>query len=119
VELSHSADNPYADVFVRLSEVDRNGRSRNVTEGYLRRVDQHGPVRITLHAIAHRFRAATRIRLTVAGGSHPHYARNMGTGQGSLTAVAMKPCTHAIGHGSGETSCLHLPVVASSVTQRC
>jgi uncharacterized protein len=40
VEFEHSANNPHADVFVRLSEVDPRGRSRNVTEGYIRRVDQ-------------------------------------------------------------------------------
>jgi uncharacterized protein len=104
VELQHSADNPHADVFVRLSEVDPKGRSRNVTEGYLRR--------IALDAIAHRFRAGTRIRLVIAGGSHPHYGRNLGTGEPPLTACAMKPCNHVIAHGSGGTSCLHLPVVS-------
>jgi uncharacterized protein len=112
VELEHSADNPHADVFVRLSEVDPKGRSRNVTEGYLRRVDHEKPLRLTLDAIAHRFRAGTRIRLVVAGGSHPHYARNLGTGEPPLIAFAMKPCNHVIAHGCGGTSRLHLPVTA-------
>ena len=33
VELAHSADTPSADVFVRISEVDRNGRSRTSPTG--------------------------------------------------------------------------------------
>ena len=38
VELAHTADNPNADLFVRISEVDvgANGRSRNVSDGYRR-----------------------------------------------------------------------------------
>ena len=31
VELAHSSDNPHADLFVRVSEVDSKGRSRNVS----------------------------------------------------------------------------------------
>ena len=34
IELSHSSDNPYNDVFVRVSEVDAKGRSVNVTDGF-------------------------------------------------------------------------------------
>jgi uncharacterized protein len=66
-----------------------------------------------LDAIAHRFRAGTRIRLVIAGGSHPHYGRNLGTGEPPLTAFAMKPCHHVIAHG---TSCLHLPVASPTAT---
>ncbi|CDO86185.1 hydrolase [Mycobacterium triplex] len=108
VELEHSTDNPHADVFVRLSEVDSRGRSRNVSEGFLRRADQDATVRIVLDAIAHRFRAGTRIRLMIAGGSHPHYARNLGTGEPPLTASAMKPSRHTVAHGASR---LTLPVV--------
>ena len=36
IELSHSCDNPYHDLFVRVSEVDAKGVSRNVSDGYLR-----------------------------------------------------------------------------------
>jgi putative CocE/NonD family hydrolase len=111
VELQHFTDNPDADVFVRLSEVDAKDRSRNVTEGYLRLKTQESPVRIALDTVAHRFRAGTRIKLTIAGGSHPHYARNLGTGEPPLTAFTMRPSNHLVAHGSGGTSQLHLPVV--------
>ncbi|MBB5083608.1 CocE/NonD family hydrolase C-terminal non-catalytic domain-containing protein [Nonomuraea endophytica] len=36
VELGHSSDNPFADLFVRVSEGDAQGRSRNVSDGFVR-----------------------------------------------------------------------------------
>ena len=58
VELEHATDNSHADVFVRLSEVNAKGKSRNVTEGYLRLTDEASPVRMTFAAIAHAFAPA-------------------------------------------------------------
>ena len=78
VELSHSCDNPHNDLFVRVSAVDAKGRSRNVSDGYLSAAPDFGPVRIELDPIAHRFRAGSRIRVLVAGGAHPRFARNLG-----------------------------------------
>ena len=53
VELAHEADNPHFDLFVRISEVDARGRSRNVSDGYRRfNASPDGPVRIELDAIA-------------------------------------------------------------------
>ncbi|MDT5182106.1 MAG: uncharacterized protein QOI29_264, partial [Mycobacterium sp.] len=46
-----------ADVAVRISEVDPNGHSRNVSDGYVRiGGDSSSPLRIELDPIAHRFR---------------------------------------------------------------
>lgn len=100
VELDHESDNPHVDVFVRVSEVDERGRSRNVSDGY-RRLVRHarGTVRLQLDEIAHRFRAGSRIRLLVAGGSHPRYARNLGAGESTIAGRTMKPATHVIHHG--------------------
>ncbi|AQT80717.1 hydrolase [Mycolicibacterium litorale] len=36
IELAHTADTDYFDVFVRISELDPRGRSRNVSDGYRR-----------------------------------------------------------------------------------
>ncbi len=71
VELVHSSDNPYVDVFVRVSEVDAKGRSRNVSDGYRRLGDAPELVRVELDAIAHRFRADSRIRVLIAGSWFP------------------------------------------------
>lgn len=96
VELAHSSDNPHVDVFVRVSEVDARGRSRNVSDGY-RRLDQvAGTVRIDLDQIAHRFAAGSRIRLLIAGGCHPRFARNLGTGEPAISGAAQRPATHTV-----------------------
>jgi uncharacterized protein len=102
-ELAHSSDNPHVDVFVRISEVDPKGRSRNVSDGY-RRLDgtpQDGnTVSLELDAIAHRFRAGSRIRVLIAGGSHPRYARNLGTGEATVTGSRLTPSTHEVHFGA-------------------
>nr|WP_099022742.1 CocE/NonD family hydrolase [Mycolicibacterium palauense] len=103
VELDHESDNPHVDLFVRVSEVDAKGRSRNVSDGYRRLVRGPGPqrVRLELDEIAHRFRAGSRIRVLVAGGSHPRYARNLGTGEPPGEGRRMVPATHVVHHGGG------------------
>jgi putative CocE/NonD family hydrolase len=109
VELAHTCDNPHNDVFVRLSEVDPRGGSRNVSEGFVRLTTDSGTVRLELDAVAHRFEVGSRIRVLVAGGSHPRYARNLGTGESPSSGSAMRPATHRVHHGAGGTSRLLLP----------
>lgn len=111
MELSHTTDIPHADVFVRLSEVGRGGRSRNVGEGFVRLdpENQSGAVRLQLDGIAHRFSTGNRIRLLIAGGSHPRFARNLGTDEPLSTATTLRPCTHII--ALGDNTRLRLPTV--------
>ena len=109
VELSHSCDNPYNDLFVRVSEVDAKGRSRNVSDGYRRGAADSGVIRIELDATAHRFRAGSRIRVLVAGGSHPRFARNLGTSESLVTGRELIVATHTVHLGDGGASRLVLP----------
>jgi uncharacterized protein len=115
VELAHSSDNPYVDVFVRVSEVDAKGRSRNVSDGFRRLTPRPGSesrpatVRGELDAVAHRFRAGSRIRVLVAGGSHPRFARNLGTDDAPVTAQRLATATHVVHHGADAISRLLLP----------
>ena len=91
--VAHATDNPHADLFVRLSEVDPDGRSRNVSEGFLR-LDPNtatGDIRLELDAVAHRFAAGNRIRVVIAGGSHPRWERNLGTDDDPATSTRMAP----------------------------
>ncbi|KAJ5676808.1 uncharacterized protein N7477_002441 [Penicillium maclennaniae] len=79
--LMHRSDPPIADLFIRLSEVDACGVSHNITELYraldpLR--DMTKPLTLNLQDCAHRFKGGTRMRLIVAGGSFPMYARSLG-----------------------------------------
>ncbi|WP_019927064.1 CocE/NonD family hydrolase [Nocardia sp. BMG111209] len=114
VDLDHSTDNPHADLFVRLSDVDGQGRSRSITEGYVR-LDperEEGPVIVRMRPTAHRFEPGHRIRLIVAGGSHPQFARNLGTGENPGTGSELRPSTHTVQYDAQHPSCLVLPVVS-------
>jgi putative CocE/NonD family hydrolase len=113
VELFHGTDNAFADIFVRLCEVDPKGRSRNLGERNVRLdgAKEGESVRLQLSAIAHRFRPGTRIRLQVSGGSHPQYARNLGTGESQAQGTSMAPSHRTICHGAGGISRVRLPVV--------
>ena len=109
VELAYETDNPHFDVFVRLSEVDPNGRSRNVSDGFGRFSSApDGPIRLELDPVAHRFSVGSRLRVMVAGGCHPRFARNLGTGEPAISGRTMRPSTHTVRHG--RTSTLALPV---------
>jgi uncharacterized protein len=113
VELTHSADNPYVDLFVRLSQANADGESTNVADGYRRctRREPSSPtqVDVELDAIAHRFPAGSRIRVIIGGGSHPRFARNPGTGEEIATAVRLVAVKHFVHHGAGGLSRLILP----------
>jgi putative CocE/NonD family hydrolase len=111
VQLDHHTDNPHADVYVRISDVGPDGLSRNISDGFVHMSEfADGPLRIELDQTAHRFRAGHRIRLLIAGGCYPRFARNFGTGEPLGTATRMVPVTHTVVHGDGGQSQLILPV---------
>ena len=107
VELAHSCANPHNDLFVRISQVDAQGGSRNVSDGYLAAAPPSGTVRVELDAVAHVFTAGCRIRVLVAGGSHPRFVRNLGTGEPLSAATTFATARHTV--GLGEESRLILP----------
>lgn len=108
LELAHTSDNPHNDLFVRVSEVDDKGRSRNVSDGYICGASDSDTVTIELDAVAHRFRAGSRIRVLIAGGSHPRFVRNLGTGEPLAAGRRLRPATHTVHVGEG-ASRLRLP----------
>jgi len=103
------AEREYADVFVRLCDVDEKGISRNVVDG-IRRLRpetvpaadvQVGPdgvlaVEVEMYPTAYRMLAGHRIRLQVSGGSFPRYARNFGTADPFGTATTARRCRFEI-----------------------
>jgi uncharacterized protein len=110
VELGHQTSNPHADVFARVSIVESNGKSRNVTEGFTRLdpAAASGPVELMLDPTGHEFGVGERIRLILAGGSFPRWERNLGTGEDPATSAAHAPSTRSI---ALDRSRLVLPVV--------
>ncbi|UPL01799.1 hypothetical protein LCI18_012733 [Fusarium solani-melongenae] len=111
VNLEHSTDRPYADLFVRLSEVNAKGKSHNVTEAFTRLPVERDSrsVTISMRHIAHFFPAGSRIRLLIAGGSHPQFARNYGSGEPLATGTTLIPVKHTVYHGTQGISSIVLP----------
>ncbi|SNS31492.1 hypothetical protein SAMN04488107_2166 [Geodermatophilus saharensis] len=117
-------DLPHADLVVRLCDVDPAGVSRNVVDG-IRRLDPGSvpaadvavgadgvlAVDVELFPTAYRFRAGHRLRVHVAGGAFPRFARNHGTGEPFATATTGRPCRFTVFHDAAHPSWLELPVL--------
>jgi uncharacterized protein len=103
---------PYADVFVRLCDVDPRGRSRNVCDGLvsLSGADSLTRAAVRLWPTAHRFKHGHRIRVQVSSGAFPRYARNPGTGEPHATATRLLAAHQAVYHDPGHPSAIILPV---------
>jgi uncharacterized protein len=101
VRLAVTVDNPYADVFVRLCDVDERGRSRNFSDA-LRRLDRTAPagrvqqLELTLDACFHRLAIGHQLRLQVSGGAFPRFARNLGTDGTPAAGAVLKASRHTI-----------------------
>lgn len=111
-------EHPDADVFVRVCDVDRSGRSLNVIEGIRRLRAQDEPIDdlgtrrviIDLSPTAYRFLRGHRIRMQVTGGAFPNYVRNHQTGEPIGDAVRTQPGRTQILHGPENTSKITLPI---------
>ncbi|HEX8869406.1 MAG TPA: CocE/NonD family hydrolase [Lentzea sp.] len=90
-EIWFSSSLPHADVFVRLCDVDLEGRSWNVCDGLVSLTSAQEVQRadVRLWPTAYRFRRGHRIRVQVSSGAFPRYARNPGTGESRATATTL------------------------------
>jgi putative CocE/NonD family hydrolase len=115
VHLESSLD--HVDVFVRVCDVHPDGASYNVCDALQRYTpatiarDADGvfTAQFDLWPIGHRFAPGHRLRVQVASGSHPVYARNLGTGEPVATAVDMVVNDVAVHHAPGRESMVVLP----------
>jgi uncharacterized protein len=112
----------YADVFVRVCDVDTRGVSRNVTDG-IRRLDPRTvpaadveagadgvlAVDVELFPTAYRMQAGHRLRVQVCGGAFPRYARNFGTGEPFGVASSGQRCRFEIFADPEHPSAVVLP----------
>ena len=113
----------FADVFVRLCDVDPEGVSRNVVEG-IRRLDPRTvpaqdvtvgddgvlEVQVELFPTAYRIRAGHRLRVVVAGGAFPRYAVNLGVAGPQADAVTGRRNRIEVFHDARHPSRLTLQV---------
>lgn len=113
-EIHLHTDPGHADVFVRLCDVHPDGTSLNVCDRLLRRhPGDASPAGIALFPTGYRFRQGHRIRVQIAGGAFPRFARNHGTGDPLGTAVHMRQCRFEIRHDPDHPSHVLLPVLGA------
>lgn len=117
VVLYARASLPDADLFVKLCDVDENGLSINICDGIVRKTaadpavpDDIWKLNFKLHATAHCFKRDHHLRIIVASGAHPRYARNTGTDEPPGTATKLMPVHIEIFHDADHPSAIHLPV---------
>jgi uncharacterized protein len=117
VTLYARASLPNADFFIRLCDVNEAGISKNICDGFIRKTSADAAVpddiwklNLRLHATAHRFRAFHRLRVIVASGAHPRFARNTGTDEPLASATKLLPVEIEIFHDPLRPSAIHLPI---------
>ncbi|MFF7594544.1 CocE/NonD family hydrolase [Streptomyces sp. NPDC007896] len=103
---------PYADVFVRLCDVDVDGRSTNVCDGLtsIAGADQVTRAIVRLWPTAYRFRRDHRIRVQISSGAFPRFNRNPGTGEPRGSAAQLRTAEQQIFHDPEHPSAIVLPV---------
>jgi len=116
VELFVRSSLEHTDFFARLCDVDRSGRSINVSDGLQRLRPEPGSngvrrVRIEMWPAGHRFRPGHRLRLQVSSGAHPRFARNLGTGEPLGTAATLAAAEQEVFHDPEHPSALLLPIL--------
>ncbi len=111
------------DFIVKLCDVGPDGRSLNVSDGFIRCRYRNGydvpallepgeayRIRIRMGAAAWLFRIGHRLRLQVASSSFPHWARNLNTGQQDGEAARGVIAEIAVLHSDEFPSFVALPV---------
>lgn len=109
----------HTDFFVRLCDVDLQGKSINVCDALLRLApgrpapEPDGTLHITfdLWPTAHRFGAGHCLRLQVSSGAHPRFARNPGSGEPLATATKLLSADQSIYHDPEHPSGVVLSVL--------
>jgi putative CocE/NonD family hydrolase len=123
-DIAIESDLEHFDVFVRLCDVDRRGRSYNVCDGIQRVSPARFPrpasgvwsVPVVLWPTAQRFRAGHRIRVQVAGGAHPRFVRNLGTAEPFGTATEWRVAHQRVHHSPEHGSAIVLPMTSNPAT---
>ncbi|RFA28440.1 hypothetical protein CAI21_12780 [Alkalilimnicola ehrlichii] len=85
--LACESDQDSFDLFAVLSIVGRDGRARNLTQGYLR-TEGAGQHRVELRTTCARLYPGQSLRLSVSGSCYPAFALNDGSGREPLAVRA-------------------------------
>ncbi|MGI0083743.1 MAG: CocE/NonD family hydrolase, partial [Nitrososphaerales archaeon] len=108
------------DFFARLCDVSPDRKSINICDGLIRLrpfdfakdrgLDGVTHITFDLWPTAYSFLKGNRIRLQVSSGSHPRFARNLGSGEPLATATNFKVAHQQIFHDVNRPSSIILPV---------
>lgn len=112
---------PHTDFFARLCDVQPDGRSLNVCDGFIRLAPGRGALQadgslrleIDLWPTAYRLQNGHRLCLQLSSGAHPRWTRNTGSGEPLATASALFSAEQSIFHDPTHPSALILPVTSS------
>jgi uncharacterized protein len=124
-ELFFQSNLEHTDFYLCLCDVDPEGRSANVCDGYIRvRPQRPEPladgtrcVRMEFWPTGYRYQRGHRIRVIVASGAHPRYARNLGSGESLGDAVTLKVAHQQVFHDSQHPSRIVLPACPRTVAK--
>jgi putative CocE/NonD family hydrolase len=116
-EIFLHSNTEHTDLYVCLCDVTPRGRSTNVCDGY-RRLRPDGSsagdarkIGIEFWPTAYRFKSGHRMRIIVASGADPRYARNPGSGEPLGDAITMVVAHQQILHGPKHPSAITLAVL--------
>ena len=117
-ELFFRSSLEHTDFFLVLCDIDLDGRCTNVCDGYIRvrprrpsaSNDGTRQVHIEFWPTAYRYSQGHRIRVIVASGAHPRYARNLGSGEPLADAVTFHVAQQQILHDPDHPSRILLPI---------
>jgi putative CocE/NonD family hydrolase len=112
-EIFLRSNTEHTDLYLCLCDVTPQGRSTNVCDGYRRLRPDGSSIGIEFWPTAYRFRRGHRMRIIVAGGAHPRYSRNSGSGEPLGDATTMVVAHQRILHGPEHPSAITLAVLGS------
>jgi uncharacterized protein len=114
VEVWCSADKPSHDICAVLSEVHPDGKSYNLTQGYLRveATQKDVALRVSLQATCARIAKGNALRLSISAACFPAYGLNFGTGKKSASLIDAEIITLSVSCGGDRASRVLLPVVS-------
>ena len=120
VELYVRSSSAHTDFVTRLCDVQPDGRSINLCDGFVRLAPGQGEpqpdgslkITIELWPTANCFQREHRLRLQVCSGAHPRLSRNLGRGEPLATATDWQGAEQLIYHDAAHPSALILPITS-------
>ena len=113
VEIWCSADKPSHDICAVLSQVYPDGKSYNLTQGYLLATSQNElALQINLQATCAKIVKGNALRLSISAACFPAYGLNFGTGKSEASLMDAEIVTLSVSCGGDRSSRVLLPVVS-------